>query len=93
MSEDCHCGPGWFPQGIKRILSKKFNVACQHHDQEYRLQTKSKPHADSLFFNEMLELCQCKKDVLNATLMFIAVKLGGWSSWYRNKFKYFYRGK
>ena len=56
MASKYRCGPGWFPEWLRRILSVRFNLACAAHDIAYEKDGLSKKEADQQFLSNMLEL-------------------------------------
>lgn len=91
IEHDCHCGPGWFPKWLKRVLSKRFNGACAVHDYEYRLQEIGKWESDEKFLDAMIQMSESRKELIQAYLFFIMVKCFGWFSWHKNKIENLYR--
>ena len=50
------CGPGFFPEWLRRILSVRFNLACAAHDASYEAGGAPKEAIDRKFLSNMLQL-------------------------------------
>lgn len=56
MVSDARCGPGWFPEWLRRVLSTRFNLACAVHDDAYGVGALPREEIDKKFLENMLEL-------------------------------------
>lgn len=84
---DYHCGPFWFPEWLKRILSKKFNDACAYHDEQYEKQNLPKDYIDDVWLGMMIDRSGTKWDLVVAYTFFSIMVIFGWTSWHRNKIR------
>ena len=92
IKHDCHCGPGWFPNWIKRFLSKEFNGACAYHDDEYSKQEICKVEIDDKFLDAMIQMSGNRRKLFRAFSFYFFVRMFGWISWYKNKIRNLYKG-
>ena len=56
MRSPCRCGPGCFPEWLRRILSVRFNSACRDHDDAYGDAVLPQKVIDKKFLADMLRL-------------------------------------
>ena len=82
--EDFYCGPFYFPKGLRKFLSHRFNLSCKWHDHLYRLKPSTRKHADMLFLKSMLSASQNRKEKAVAYIYYGFVRMFGWISWGRN---------
>jgi len=78
---ESYCGPAYFPLILKKMLSKRFNSACQNHDRRYDEQQYSRSEIDKVFLNEMRFLSKNKRETALAYIFYAAVRTFGWISW------------
>jgi len=77
-----YCGPDWLPQIFRKWLSKKFNLACRIHDEDYETKLReTRFKSDKFFLNVMIGDSQCDKDVFWAVVYYIFVRLFAKGRW------------
>jgi len=83
-----YCGPFWMPVYLRKLLSKDFNRACWHHDQDYNTQPDSRIIIDKRFYDEMIVMTNGDKRLeRKAKLYYNLVRFYAWTSWYLIKWK------
>ena len=75
-----YCGPKYFPQWLRKILSKKFNAACEFHDKGYSLGA-DRWKSDKCLLAEMIVVSDSTIDVLRAVLYYLVVRTFGRFHW------------
>ena len=81
-----YCGPYWFPEWARKLLSCPFNRACELHDMMYASKYVSRQDADIIFLEEMLRISKGRfLHEVYACVLFIMVRIGGKLSWDQGK--------
>lgn len=75
------CGPFYFPNWLKKWLSKRFNYACCLHDTAYSEKNLDRKTVDKRFLQRMLRVSQTRKDKIIAHVYYGLVRVFGWISW------------
>lgn len=90
MSEKNYCGPDYFPEKVRGLLSDLFNEECKVHDSDYGNGT-GKLVADAKFFYNMVIRCHQEKyptwTYVVAFFFFFMVLIFGFFSYRRAKKK------
>lgn len=74
------CGPGFFPEWVRAILSVRFNPACAAHDNSYEAGLRSREEIDEQFLDDMLVLAGWNPFwILVAYAYYAAARIGGGS--------------
>jgi len=83
MESQYRCGPGWFPEWMRRILSVRFNLACAAHDSAYAAGVDSREAIDRKFLSNMLELAGWNPFWILMAYLYFAVALAFGRGQYR----------
>jgi hypothetical protein len=79
-TEECNCGPFFFPNFVRCWLSQHFNCECYCHDIAYREQRKTRLEIDKEFLEATLISNPDKELKVKSYYWFI--RLTSWISWY-----------
>ena len=65
------------PKFIRQWLSRKFNLCCEIHDQNYNDISINRFNCDKIFLRDMINVCQKDRYVIIAIGYYFTVRLFG----------------